>query len=214
MKNFFLPLVMTAAMIPAFAAPAEILFYKGATKDSYVGSDHSFQVTFKLFVIIDHATANEATISYYTDLQGHKLYSTSTRTNLHIVEATGTGGKVYTVISHPLDSCALDAGFTSEGIFLQGANATLTVDANNGTVSFPSSLRLDSHGFSPSSSRLVNGGGAVVFDKTDTVIASSAGETLDQSLARAVQIVQKLGYGPAPTALRTDAAAFPAVDPP
>jgi hypothetical protein len=201
MKTFFLGAIVSAAILVAQHAPAELIVYKGTAKVTYIGHNHNVQASFKLFFIVDHDTAKVAEL-LYANINGQKLYSTDTETNLHIVEVSGANGKVYTALTRPLSQCDTNDGTTSEDVFLEGVTTTLAVETN-GSIYFPKTLTSVGQGYDPSAPpSLVNGTITATFDQKDTQTSNSADDDLDVVLARLVTYVQSLGYTEAPQTTR------------
>ena len=189
-----LRLLLVCTLFSTPRAPAELIFYKGTDKVNYLGADQNRTLTWNVFLVIDHDTANVGQV-LYLNIRDVKHYSTSTITNLHFVQvATSANGVTHTALSRPIDQCQTDQGSTVEGVFMQGRNHLLPIGTNKTTLSLPQMLTGGGHNYSPSSSRIVNVTRVVSFDKADTLKSNNSGETLDEGMARIVAYVQKLGY--------------------
>ena len=200
MKTALFRGMISIAVLAACAAPAELIVYKGTAPITYIGQDQTLLVNFKMFLVVDHDTANVAEL-LYANGHGTKLYSTGTETNLHVVDVTGANGRIYTALSRQLSQCDIDSGSTSEGVFVRGISSPIPVSTNT-TISFPKTLTSEEHGYDPDLVILVNGTLSVSFDKKDTLISNTAGDDLAAALARLVTYVQSLGYTEAPQAAR------------
>jgi hypothetical protein len=195
MKIFFLLIPCIVILIPP-AASAELLVYKGIFKETYIGEGNSRRVNSKVILLIDHATAAIARVEYAT-VDGIKRYRTSQSTNIHFVEVTGPRGKLWTVLARSPNPCEQQQDSNSEGVFVQGPNATL-VAGDGLTLVFPKVLAGGGQGlfYSETSSQPVLAAAAfqAVFNQPDSLTSNNAGETLETALNRYITYVQGLGY--------------------
>jgi hypothetical protein len=60
MKTALLRGMISIAVLAACAAPAELIVYKGTAPITYIGQDHTLLLNFKMFLVVDHDTANVA----------------------------------------------------------------------------------------------------------------------------------------------------------
>ena len=117
MKKFLMGSLVMTSLLVACQVLAELVVYQGTDKVNYLGSDRNVALTWNIFLVIAHDTGNVGGVSYL-NYQSTKHYSTSTVTYLQFVQASGANGTTYTVLSHPLDPCETDQGFTSEGLMV------------------------------------------------------------------------------------------------
>ena len=178
------------------ACRAELLIYKGATKETLFGSFDPQRRSWKVLVIIDHDTGYFSSIGF-TTISGRKRYFTSQHTNSHIVEITGTKDRKQTAITHIPTDCQAQENPGNEGIYLKGANATLTVSTGK-TVSFPKLMTDSGGGLSHSTQTgapyIVEGSSVAVYNQRETVSSNEAGESLDAAFVRLTAQIESLGY--------------------
>jgi hypothetical protein len=194
MKTLLLGALISTSAFYVPPAAAEVIIYSGTARVNYIGQSQSLNLTFKLFLVVDDATADVGEI-LYANTHGQKFYSTDTVSNLHIVQVSGSGGKIYSAISQPPDDC--DTNSTSEGVFLEGVVTTLKVTTNS-SIYFPKTVTAveRSYDSSPPAS-LANGTLSANFDSKDTLISNSNGESLDQAVTRLITALQLQGYSEA-----------------
>lgn len=199
MKTLLLGALISAAALNLRPAAAEVVIFKGTAKVNYIGQSQNVNLTFSLYLVVDDATADVGEI-LYANTHGQKFYSTDTVTNLHIVQVSGSGGKIYSAISRPPGDC--DTNSTTEGVFLEGVVTTLKVTTNS-SVYFPKTVTAveRSYDSSPPAS-LANGTLAASFDSKNTLISNSAGESVDLAVTRLVTALQSQGYVEASRAVR------------
>ena len=192
MKALLLRIIAGALLLAAGAAPAELIIYSGTSKITRTGSAHTQQESLKLFVVVDHETAN-LTIVFFTSINGRKLYSSQTLTNQQFVEVIGLNGRTNIAISHPRSDCALSEGATSEGIFAQGAASTLAINTNS-TVIFPKTMSSSGQSYYPDKASIDVASMTLSFDKANTFASNTTGEELEEAAARLSSLLEKQGY--------------------
>ncbi len=113
------------------------------------------------------------------------------------MQVTGAHGKAYTTLAHIPNDCDAQENPGKEGVYLQGANATLKLNTNS-TMSFPRTLTDSGVGLSHSTNTgepyITSGSFLLVFNPGRTMTSNQAGETVDVALARIVAYVESLGY--------------------
>ena len=196
MKNSIIRLILVATILTPLLTTAELLIYKGSETENIVGENNALRVNSRVFVIIDHDTANSASVAYAT-IGGTKRYTTSQHTNAHFVTVTGPGSKTYTVLAHIPNECDAQENPGKESVSLQGPNASVNVNTNS-TIFFPKTLTDIGNGLSFSTStgqpHLLAGKILLVFNQAQTMASNQAEETLEAALARLVAFVESLGY--------------------
>lgn len=199
MKTLFLGAIAIAGFMLC-PARADLVIYKGTARINYIGQSHNLHISFKLFLVVDQNTADVGEI-LYTSAGGQKQYSTNTESNLHIVQVSGSGGKVYTAISRPPSDCETNS--TTEGVLLEGVTVILKIGTNT-SVYFPKTVTSTERSYdSAAPANLSDGILAASFDSKDTLISNSAGEDIDQAMTRLVTALQSQGYGEASLAARS-----------
>lgn len=187
-----------AILLTPLAASCEVLIYKGTSKESYIGDSSGVKIGSRLFLVVDRAAGKVARVQY-TVLNGEKRYNTGTVTNLHEIVVEGAKGKSYSVLSRPPKQCAEDPApeSVSEGIYLSGVSALLTIDPETTTV-FAKVVVSDGSGlfYSSQSNQPIIGQGSFVatFNQKETLASHTAGEDLDAAVARLVDQLELLGY--------------------
>ena len=190
-----LKLLITAAVAVCLAnfASAQLIIYKGTLKQSAVGLGVSQKLNSKFYLIVDHDTANIVQIEYVT-FHNSKTYDTSSETNLHFVQMSGANGKTIQAIAHPPTDCDVNDGITSDGVFVQGTDSTLTVNTGS-TLVFPKTLSGSGSQVSYSSGPIyiysTLGG---TFDAVQTPLSNGNGETLDAAVTRISSLLEGQGF--------------------
>ncbi len=194
MKILFLGAMIGSAILSIRPATAEVIIFKGTAKVNYIGQSQNVNLTFNLFLVVDDATADVGEI-LYSSSHGQKLYSTDTVTNLHIVQVSGSGGKIYSAVSRPPGDC--DTNSTSEGVFLEGLVTTLKVNTNS-SIYFPKTVTAVERSYdSAPPASLANGTLTANFDSKNTLLSNSAGDSVDLAVTRLVTTLQSQGYSEA-----------------
>jgi hypothetical protein len=176
----------------ALNASAELIVYKGTEKDSYLGDGYQQQVSSKVFLLLDHDTA-EIRIILYATINGNKAYTSATISDLHIVEVTDAKGKTMSGLSYALNSCDNENGITTESVFLQGANASLKANTNS-SISFPKSMQYSARGYSTTYAELLSRSLSITFSSAETLAANGNGESLDACESRLISTLETEGY--------------------
>ena len=193
-KLTFVPLLGLALVLPNFAS-AQLLVFKGASSDAYLGEGHTWRIASKMIIVVDYGTGNFGRIDY-TTFNGSKHFNTATYTNAHLVHLSGPNAKPYTAVTHIPFNCE-GISTNSESVYFEGADANLSVNPGI-TVSFPKSLAASGRSLfhSQSSGEPVFSQGALigVFNSTETMARNQAGDTLDSAMAGYIAYVQSLGY--------------------
>lgn len=193
-KLTFVPLLGLALMLPNFAS-AQLLVFKGASSDAYLGEGHTWRIASKMIIVVDYGTGNFGRIDY-TTFNGSKHFNTATYTNAHLVHLSGPNAKPCTAVTHIPFNCE-GISTNSESVYFEGADANLSVNPGI-TVSFPKSLAASGRSLfhSQSSGEPVFSQGALigVFNSTETMARNQAGDTLDSAMAGYIAYVQSLGY--------------------
>ena len=186
---------MFILMLPVVTR-ADLLIFKGTAKESYTGEGHQIKLTSKVILILDRSTTNIARIQYGT-ISGFKTYYTAHTTNMHFVQIIGASGKLSTAVAFIPTECEQKDNPNSEGIFLSGANGTVTADGK-AMIAFPKMLSGGGRGvFFSEQNHLPTMGEStmtVAFSQTDTVDSNNSGETPEAALARYEALVQSQGY--------------------
>jgi hypothetical protein len=196
MKTCIFRLILAGTLLAPMLTHADLLIYKGTAKESYTGESHQIKVNSKVILIIDRDTANIARLQYAT-VNGNKTYYTSHTTNLHFVQIEAPSGKNSTAVTRLPSECEQKEDPGSEGVFLSGANGSLSPDGK-ATISFPKVLTAGGRGvFYSEQTTLPTLGESsmtVAFNSAETVASNNSGETLDSALARFEALVQSQGY--------------------
>jgi hypothetical protein len=148
----------------------------------------------QFYLIVDHDTAEVAQIQYVT-VNGSKMYTTETETNLHFVQISGVKGKTIDAIAQPPSECDTNGGNTSDSVFVQGTDGTLTVKPGV-TITFPKTLSGTDNEVDHSQSSPIYIASTVVvsFDSKQTPLSNGNGETLDAVLGRISAILEGQGF--------------------
>ncbi len=193
MRTLHLLIALAAALCVASPASAELIIYKGTLKQNASGLGVSMKLNSQFYLVVDHDTAAVALIQYVT-ANSSKTYAASTETNLHFVQMSAGKGKLIDAISQPPGECDLSDGNSSENVFVQGAEATLTLSPGS-TVTFPKTLSGTDKEVDTSSGNIYIESTLVVsFDKTQTPLSNGNGETLDAAVARISTSLEDQGY--------------------
>ncbi len=196
MKTLGRHFLLLAAILSPQIASAELLIYKGTETETVAGEYNGAHYSLRLIYIVDHDSANIGRITYYT-LNGSKRHSKSTLTNAHFVTVPGANGKAYTVVARVPTDCEAQSDPKSEGVYLEGLNATLKTNTN-ATTRFPRMFGDSGHGLSFSTRTgeplLVRGSLTLAFHQAETFRSNQAGETLEDALDRLARYVESLGY--------------------
>ena len=193
MRTLCLSIAAAVAICVANRASAELIIYKGTLKQSAVGLGVNQKLNSQFYLIVDHDTANVVEIQSI-NFKGSKTYATSTETNLHFVQMSGAKGKTIQAIAHSPNECDVDEGASDDGVFVQGADATLTLQPGS-TVVFPKTLSGTASQVSNSSGPIYIESTLVVgFDTKQTPLSNGNAETLDQALTRISSILEGEGY--------------------
>jgi hypothetical protein len=193
-KTLRLLFTVTAAVLIAGRASAELIIYKGTLKQSGLGQGVSQKLTSKLYLIVDHDTASVAQIEY-TSVKGSKAYATGTTTNLQFDQVSAPKGKVTEAIVQPPSSCDTNDGNTSDIVIVKGADSTLAVNTNS-TITFPKVLSGSDAEIDHSAGPAIYVASSVVvsFDAADTHLSNQNGETLDAAVSRISAVLEGEGY--------------------
>jgi hypothetical protein len=193
MKKLLL-LSVAVLLLPCFAS-AQLLVFKGASSDSYLGEGHTWRIVSKMIIVVDYGTGNFGRIDY-TTFNGSKHYNTATYTNAHLVHFSGPNAKPYTAVTRIPPNCE-GISTNSESVYFEGADANLSVNPGI-TVSFPKTLSASGRSLlhaQPSGSPVLSQGALLgVFNSTETMARNQAGDTLDDAIAGYIAYVQSLGY--------------------
>jgi hypothetical protein len=189
-------LSLLASILLPWPTDAAVLVYKGTTKTSYIGEGQTLKPAFKLYLLVDSETADVVRLEYAT-IDGIKGYSTGSSSNQHIVQFTLTQGKSYSAIARIPNDCQAAEDPGSEGVYLHGADAPLTIGTGV-PFTFPKVLSGSGSAlfYSDSSGQPVLWSGTLTasFNQTETIRANDAGETLDATLSRLRMNLEMLGY--------------------
>jgi len=192
-KNAF-SLLASAALFHPLIAPAELLIYKGVSTDTETGGARTLRLNLKVFLIIDHDTANFARISY-TSYNGSKRVAWSQYTNAHIVQVIWAQSKTCTVLAHIPNDCDAQEAPGREGVYFKGSDSVLSV-STNATTTFPRTLTDNGVGlghFNDTGDPFVTEGSYTrVFNRQETIKSNTAGETLDVALNMLLSYVESL----------------------
>jgi hypothetical protein len=185
-----------ALFLTPFIAPAEVLIFKGTSKESYLGEGGGIKFSSRLILLIDRQAGKVVRIQY-TVVGGEKKYNSATVTNLHEVAVEGRG-KSYTVLSRPPKNCAEDAEpSTSEGVYLTGVTAVLKINDET-TTTFPKTVTSAGEGlfYSSQSNQPILGEVGLIasFNQKETAASLEAGEDLDAAKARLIDALELMGY--------------------
>jgi hypothetical protein len=197
-KSLSVALLAAGLLVPGLAS-AQLIVFKGASSDAYIGEGRTWRIASKSILVVDYSTGNFGRIDYTTFL-GQKHYSTATYTNAHSAQVTGLNGKSYTAVTRIPTDCDQAENPNREGLYFSGSNSTLTIISGAGgiTVTFPKSISGSGRGFfySNSTGQPVISQGALlgVFSLSDSQARNQAGDTLDSAMAGYISYVQGLGY--------------------
>jgi len=195
MKKFTLALLAVIGLLTPNWASAQLLVFKGASSDSYLGEGHTWRIASKMIIVVDYSTGNFGRIDY-TTFNGSKHYNTATYTNAHLVHLSGPNAKPYTAVTRiPLNCEGISTN--SESVYFEGADVNLTINPGV-TVSFPKSLSAGGRSLfhsQPSGTPVFSQGALLgVFNSSETMARNQAGDTLESAMAGYIAYVQSLGY--------------------
>ncbi len=191
---------LTAALLAAASARAEVVIYKGVIRNT---GDFNVQTasprTINLFLAVDYSQQQVGLVEFYANAPGiHSVEGIPG--DIHITTALLVGGKSATLLS---SGSAADNGpgdYSQSVTFLRGTNATVTV----ATIPSPAQRNLQRAILGNSTVVSASGGagdfslGSFGFtqDLKKTTDANNAGRTIQQAMDDIAAGLKKIGYAP------------------
>lgn len=187
--------VLSAAILCPFLASADLVVYKGLSRNLINGNDRTLVVNWRTVIIVD-PTEGSAAILHYGIQFGRKIYIPPvTGTNLHITRVEGTS-RSYTVINSRISPCELEQGSNAERVSFSGPDATLTLRSGS-TIQFPKVIKSATGYLSrpgrPDAS-VVEEAIQCSYNRPATIASNEAGETVGAAMNRITAELIGQGY--------------------
>jgi hypothetical protein len=196
MKNYFFGLILVCCLGLPSVSSAELLVYKGSMSMRRAGNGGESRHTYRVYVLVDRATAQVAKINYYP-VAGGLFYSVDDPVFFSTNSVEIANSRSNTVLARGESSINENNQATISSALVKGTNSRLAVKHGVVTV-FPRVLDWNYNGLRPlpdsASSETWQETGVLAYDQTGTVYSNTREETMADAQARLTARLDAIGY--------------------
>jgi hypothetical protein len=196
MKNYFFGLILACSLVVPAVSNAELLIYRGSMNMRRAGNGGESHHTYRVYVLVDHATAQVTKINYYP-VAGGLFYSVDDPVSFSTSSVEIANGRSNTVLAAGESSVNDNNQATISSAFVKGTNARLPV--KHGVVlEFPRLFDWNYSGLRPlperTSSETWQETGLLAYDRAGSVYSNAHEETVADARGRITARLEAMGY--------------------
>ena len=196
MKNYFCGLILACCLAVPSVAHADLLIYRGSMNMRRAGNGGESRHVYRVYVIVDQATAQISKINYYP-FAGGLFYSVDDPVSFSTNLVEIGNARTNTVLARGETSVNDNNQATISSALVKGTNTRLAVKHGVVTV-FPRIFDWNYSGLRPlpdsTTSETWQETGVLSYDQTGTVYSNAHQETAADAQARLTSRLEANGY--------------------